>query len=159
MDLVKKGSLADVTSQSALSMARRRVQAGFLRAYRAEMGPSDAKLCRELGISPKTLSEWKAKDTLFKLKYLEVEEEVRTKRLENMERELYRRAVEGVEMPLVSMGKVVDVVQKYSDTLLLAALKAENAKKYEKQERGMTLEFGDGDKHIKAYVGFNPDDV
>lgn len=160
MDKVNARSLACVTSQSLATMARRRTQGRFLRAYRESTGTSDAKLCKELHISAKTLSNWKINDPLFKIKYLEAKEEVDAKRLENMEAELYRRAVEGVDTPLVSMGKVVETVKKYSDTLLLAALKAELPSKYEKKEKGLSLEFGEeGGKHIKAYVGFSPDDV
>jgi hypothetical protein len=160
MDKVNANALACVTSQTTLAIARRRRQGEFLRAYRESVGSSDSAICKMIHINPKLLSRWKNEDPLFKIKYLEAQEEVRLKKIEILEQELYRRAVEGVETPLVSMGKVVTTVQKYSDTLLQAALKAELPSKYEKKDKGLAIEIGEeGGKFIKAYVGFNPDDV
>ena len=47
-----------------------------------------------------------------------------------MEREAYRRAVEGVEKPLVSAGRLVTTATEFSDGLMMFMLKARNPGKY-----------------------------
>jgi hypothetical protein len=47
-----------------------------------------------------------------------------------LEDEACRRAMEGVETPVFYQGKEVGVVRKYSDTLLMALLKAHRPEKY-----------------------------
>jgi len=55
---------------------------------------------------------------------------------DRLEQEAWRRAVEGVEEPVVSMGKLVRdedgkpiALRKYSDTLMLALLRAHKPEK------------------------------
>jgi hypothetical protein len=49
---------------------------------------------------------------------------------DGIEAEAYRRAVEGTDKPLCYRGEVFDTVKEYSDTLLLALLKAAKPEKY-----------------------------
>ena len=49
---------------------------------------------------------------------------------DNLEREAFRRAVEGVEEPVFFMGTQVDTVRKYSDSLLTLLLKHTKRSKY-----------------------------
>jgi hypothetical protein len=51
-----------------------------------------------------------------------------------LEAEAWRRAVEGVERPIVSGGKVVTTVREYSDTLLIFLLKGRRPEKYARFE-------------------------
>jgi hypothetical protein len=51
-------------------------------------------------------------------------DEIENKTTDAMEREAYRRGVEGVVEPVVSAGRHVTNVRKYSDTLLIFMLKA-----------------------------------
>jgi hypothetical protein len=50
------------------------------------------------------------------------------------EAEAWRRAVEGVERPIVSGGKVVTTVREYSDALLIFLLKGRRPAKYARFE-------------------------
>jgi hypothetical protein len=51
-------------------------------------------------------------------------DEIEAETTDAMEREAYRRGVLGVSEPVVSGGKLLGEVQKYSDTLLIFMLKA-----------------------------------
>lgn len=57
-------------------------------------------------------------------------DEIETETTDAMEREAYRRGVEGVSEPLVSAGRHVADVRKYSDTLLIFMLKARKPATY-----------------------------
>lgn len=47
-----------------------------------------------------------------------------------LEREAWRRAVEGYDYPITSGGQITDTYKKYSDTLLMFLLKANCPEKY-----------------------------
>lgn len=149
-----------VVTQNMRNMGRRRKQAQFIRAYRAQPLLSASKLCKLVDISRRELAKWIAKDTLFQLHYAEAKELAQLEVGDALEQELIKRAIVGVDTPLVSMGKVVTVVKRKSDKLLEIALKANLPEKYGNKS-GLEVEIGDKDsgKYIKAYVGFNPDDA
>lgn len=84
------------------------------------------KACELLGVGRTTVYEERQRDEEFAVGWADVEERV----VERMEREAYRRAVEGVEKPLVSAGKLVTTVSEYSDGLLTFLLKARRPEKY-----------------------------
>ena len=53
-----------------------------------------------------------------------------------LEREAWRRAVEGYEYPVTSGGQITDTYHKYSDTLLVFLLKAHCPEKYVRPGEG-----------------------
>jgi hypothetical protein len=82
--------------------------------------------CALMGISRQTAYEERQRNEGFAVAWHDVEERV----VERMEREAVRRAVEGVETPLVSAGKLVTTVRTYSDGLLQFMLKARRPETY-----------------------------
>lgn len=82
--------------------------------------------CKASGVGRSTVYEWRQSDEAFALAWHDIEEAT----TEAMEREAYRRAVEGVAEPLVSAGKHVCDVKKFSDTLLIFMLKARRPERY-----------------------------
>lgn len=82
--------------------------------------------CRRAGVGRSTAYEHRQRDEDFALAWHEVEERA----IERMEREAYRRAVEGVQKPLVSAGQLVTTCTEYSDGLMTILLKAHRPEKY-----------------------------
>lgn len=82
--------------------------------------------CRRAGVGRTTAYVHRQHDEDFALAWHEVEERA----IERMEREAYRRAVEGVEKPLVSGGQLVTTCTEYSDGLMTTLLKAHRPEKY-----------------------------
>jgi hypothetical protein len=85
-----------------------------------------SRACEVVGISRQTAYAERQRNEEFAVAWADAEERV----VETMEREAYRRAVEGVEEPLVSAGKHVTNVTKYSDSLLQFLLKARRPERY-----------------------------
>lgn len=82
--------------------------------------------CRQTGMVRSTVYRWRQDDKSFEVAWADIEEAT----TERMEREAYRRAVEGVVEPLVSAGKLVTDVRKFSDTLLIFMLKSRRPERY-----------------------------
>ncbi len=82
--------------------------------------------CDRIGIGRTTVYMERQRNEAFAVAWADVEE----RSTERMEAEAYRRAVTGVETPLVSAGKLVTTVQTYSDGLLTFMLKARRPDKY-----------------------------
>ena len=99
-------------------------RSAFLEAF--EQTGMISRACEEIGISRQTAYAERQRNEDFAVEWHEVEERV----TETMEREAYRRAVEGVTEPVVSAGKHVTDVQSYSDRLLEFMLKARRPEKY-----------------------------
>jgi hypothetical protein len=103
---------------------RQVVQDTFLDSFRVLGNISVA--CRAAGISRQSIYGWLEHDSAFSVRYHHAEQEA----VDTLEAEAFRRAVRGVEKTVMSMGRVVMVNGKplteraYSDTLLLALLKA-----------------------------------
>jgi hypothetical protein len=57
-------------------------------------------------------------------------EEAEDVAVDRLEREAWRRGVEGVDKPVYHAGKVVGHVREYSDTVLVVLLKAHRPEKY-----------------------------
>jgi len=87
--------------------------------------------CDRVGIGRTTAYEARQQDEEFALAWADIEERV----TEQMEAELKRRAVDGVEKPVFQGGRHVGSVQEYSDTLLIFALKARRPEKYRENVR------------------------
>ena len=104
-------------TKAAKAKPRRQWKAKWLEAF-AELGMVSAA-CEAVKVGRQTVYDAR-KDDAFATAWDEIENQT----TEAMEREAYRRGVEGVEEPLVSAGKHVTSVTKYSDTLLIFMLKA-----------------------------------
>ena len=88
--------------------------------------------CLVAGMARQTAYEWRASDEAFAAAWDAALDEA----ADTMEREAFRRAVEGVDEPVFgSLGNglgsgEVGTVRKYSDTLLIFLLKAARPEKY-----------------------------
>lgn len=114
--------MADTTKRAAKTRTkapktRRDWKPGWLQAFR-ETGTVTAA-CERANIVRST-----AYDARVDEDFARAWDEIEAETTDAMEREAYRRGVEGVSEPLVSAGKLVTNVQKYSDTLLIFMLKA-----------------------------------
>lgn len=87
---------------------------------------SVTKACEAVAISRTAIYELKGKDPEF-AEQMELAQDVGTQRLED---EAVRRAYEGYDDPVYYQGERVDVVRKYSDTLLIFLLKGRAPEKY-----------------------------
>lgn len=127
------------------------------------MGPhaSLSEAARASKTAWRTLMGWRATDLMFQahLEDLELAKEEELGDL--LEKELISRATEGVDTPLVSMGKIVATVKKKSDTLLLEAVRAKR-RQYRRAQQAASAEVGrdaEGQPFVKVYAGFDPDQV
>lgn len=78
------------------------------------------------GISRATAYRWKKEDATFREAWDELDSEI----TENLEREAYRRAVEGTDKPVFHRGEKVGDIRQYSDRLLEMLLRARAPEKY-----------------------------
>jgi hypothetical protein len=100
----------------------------FLAAFR-QTGMITAA-CAVAGVGRSTAYRRRHADEGFALALSDAEEEV----TERIEREAFRRAVEGVERP-VSIAGEREVIREYSDTLLLALLRARKPEVWSERHR------------------------
>lgn len=100
--------------------------------------------CELMGISRQTAYAERQRNEDFALAWHDIEEET----TEAMEREAYRRAVEGVTTPMVSAGQHVTDVQSYSDRLLEFMLKSRRPEKY--RDRVSVDHSGSVEKRVKV---------
>lgn len=96
-------------------------------------GASITKAAAAASVGRRTVYEWREADTDFAALW----EEALESGIDLLEDEARRRAVEGVEKPVVAMGKIarnddgtVLKIREYSDTLLALMLKAKKPKEY-----------------------------
>lgn len=78
------------------------------------------------GCGRRTVYDWLARDAEFRAAFAEAEQQA----VDSLEREAYRRALEGTDEPVYQGGKKVGVIRKYSDTLLIFLLKGNRPTKY-----------------------------
>lgn len=108
---------------------RSEVQEKFLKSF--SMTANVRAACMAAGISRTSIYEWLEKDEQFSIRYRQAELDAN----DLIRAELFRRAVQGYEKPVVSMGKVVCVANEkgeskplmermYSDNLLSLLAKA-----------------------------------
>lgn len=87
--------------------------------------------CREIGIERSTAYRRRQRDEEFALAWHDVDEAT----TQRMEREAFRRAVDGFKSDVLYKGSVVGSETKYSDTLLIFLLKARRPEKYRENVR------------------------
>jgi hypothetical protein len=92
--------------------------------------------CAAASIARSTAYQWRSDDADFAAGWDEALDEA----ADRMEREAFRRAVEGTNEPVYHQGQEVGAVRKYSDTLLIFLLKAARPEKY--RERTETRHTG-----------------
>lgn len=85
--------------------------------------------CRLAGIGRATAYRHRQADEDFALAWHDAEEKL----VDQMEREAYRRAAEGVDEPIFYKGQEIATVKKYSDTLLIFLLKARKPEVFREQ--------------------------
>lgn len=132
---------------------RQRARAAFLAELQLRGNVSDAAAAA--GIGRTTAYQWRDEDAAFAAAWAEALETA----IDTMEHEAHRRAVEGVEKPIVGrVGKdqdgVITYVREYSDSLMTLLLKAHRPEKY--RERSQIEHTGE---IVKVYAGFDPDKV
>lgn len=96
-------------------------------------GASITRSCEAAAIGRTTAYEWRAADEAF----AKLWDDALEAGIDLLEDEARRRAVDGVERPVVAMGKIarnddgtVLKIREYSDTLLALMLKAKRPKQY-----------------------------
>ncbi|QII84185.1 terminase [Bordetella hinzii] len=107
---------------------REQRQGIFLRALRD--GQTFSRALAQAGIASRaTINAWREKDADFAAAFNEAMEHA----ADLLEAEARRRAVDGVDEPHFYKDEVVGHVRKYSDTLLLALLKATRPEKFKER--------------------------
>jgi hypothetical protein len=107
-------------------------QAAFLDAY--EHTANVLKAAEVAGVDRTLVYYWLEHDAEFLFAYNLADSAANM----HIEAEIHRRAIEGWEEPLVSAGKRVGTVRKYSDTLLIFYAKKRMPSYREKQQLDVT---------------------
>lgn len=109
---------AQANARARMQMRTAKAQAAFLRAF-SDRGIV-LRACLAAKIGRRTVYGWLAADEAFKALYDEAKEDA----LDLLEDEAVRRARVGWLEPVYQGGEKVGEIRKYSDTLLITALKA-----------------------------------
>lgn len=108
-----------------------RVKEKFLTVLRQTCNVSEA--ARSAGIGRRTAYEWRDSDEAFAADWEDAEQEA----ADNLEREAWRRGVEGVDKPVTYQGEITATFKEYSDRMLELLLKGHRPEKY-KDRREIT---------------------
>ncbi len=108
-------------------------QAAFLAAY--EKTANVLTAAEVTGIDRTLVYYWLEHDEHFEFAYNLADSAANMR----IEAEIHRRAIEGWEEPLVSAGKRIGTVRKYSDTLLIFYAKKRIPSYREKQQLDVTM--------------------
>ena len=123
MSAVGQAEKAPVSDDPFTSVPNPKARA-FLRAYSAAGNLTEA--ARAVGVVRQSHYYW-----LHHLPgYREAAREAREMAADRLEREAWRRAVEGWEEPVYQQGQLVGTVRRYSDTLLAMLLRAARPERY-----------------------------
>ncbi|KKL13566.1 hypothetical protein LCGC14_2524500 [marine sediment metagenome] len=149
-----------VKEPTRLQWARMNV---FLAEYRERGIIVDA--CKAVSDGGRTLERrtpgfWAREYPAFADLMAEAREEVNDK----IEREIYRRGVEGWEEPVYQGGQQVGTIRKYDSTMLIFLAKANMPGKYRDKFEGANLNFQPnfnfaGDGVIRAIAGLSPEEL
>ena len=104
-----------------------RVKAKFLTVLREHCNVSEA--ARACGIARQYAYEVRGRDEAFAKLWIEAEQEAADK----LEREAWRRGVEGTDKPIVYQGEVTGTYKEYSDRMLELLLKAHRGEKFKER--------------------------
>lgn len=85
-----------------------------------------AESCRAANIGRTAAYDWRAADAEFAAAWSEAEEEA----ADRLEREAWRRAVEGTDKPVTFQGAITATYKEYSDRMLEILLKAHRPEKF-----------------------------
>lgn len=132
------------------------IKTAFLAAFRES---ANVRLsCDTVGVSRTTVYDWCKGDLAFKAAFADAEEDAN----DLVRAELRRRAMEGVEEPVVQMGRLaldeeghVLKVRKYSDQLMSLLAKARLPEFHEKQHLELTGKDGGAVEtahHVHFYI-------
>jgi hypothetical protein len=108
---------------------RRDWKPSWLKAF-AETGVV-AHACEAAKVGRTTVYEARERDE----KFAKAWDDIESATTDEMEREAYRRGVEGVDKPVFQKGECVGHVREFSDTLLIFMLKARKPEKYRETTR------------------------
>lgn len=142
--------------QRMSAVERKATQEVFLQAFALTANVRAA--CMKAGIDRSTVYQWQEHDEFFSLRFKQAELDAN----DVIRAEMFRRAVQGVEKPMVSMGKVVYttdeqgkpkpmMVREYSDSLLSLLAKARMPEFRDKQQVEVS-----GSLTIKTEWGASP---
>jgi hypothetical protein len=96
----------------------------FLDVLRETCNVSEA--AKAAGIGRRTAYEWRDDNPEFAAAWHEAEQEA----ADRLEREAWRRGVEGVDKPVIHKGMITDTYLEYSDRMLELLLKAHRPEKF-----------------------------
>lgn len=99
-------------------------RAKFLAALR--QCPNIGEACQAAGIGRRTVYEWREDDEDFAKEW----EDAVQDGVDVLEKEMWRRGVEGYEEPVFFQGQSVESVRKYSDSLAMFLAKGHRPEKY-----------------------------
>lgn len=106
-----------------------RARARFIDVLRDTCNVSEA--ARAAGIGRRTAYEWRDADKKFSDDWDDAEQEAADK----LEREAWRRAVDGVDKPVVHQGIITATYKEYSDKMLEILLKGHRPEKYAERSK------------------------
>lgn len=148
-------------TRRTIQRTREEMCARFIDELRKRGNVTDA--CRVAGFERRsTAYEWRNADPEFAAQWEEALDEAS----DLLEKEAWRRAVDGVQEPVIGrVGKDEDgiltgpdgkplYIRKYSDTLMALLLKAHKPEKY-RERQDITANVN---ANVKGYVGISPDD-
>ena len=120
-------------------------KAAFL-AKLAETGNA-SEAAESVGFARKTMYRHRDSDEEFDTGWIAAQEEAYDK----LEREAWRRGVEGVDEPVFYQGEVCGHVRRYSDNMLGTLLRGNRPKKYNRMATPVNP--GDGESMPVTFVG------
>lgn len=101
-----------------------RARETFLKTLRESCNVSEAARAAKIG--RRTAYDWRDADPQFAAEWDEAEEEA----ADRLEREAWRRAVDGTDKPVTFQGAITATYKEYSDRMLEILLKAHRPEKY-----------------------------
>jgi len=118
--------------------SKRKKQTDFILKFSEYASVSRA--CRLAKVPRGTIFRWLNNDTAFKKQYAGACEAA----LQRLEDEAVRRGFEGLAKPVYYQGKKIGTVREFSDTLLMALLKAKAPAKYRDRAKAFdTVDVGE----------------
>ncbi len=121
------------TSAKKDTRSKRKKQLDFI--SRLSEYVSVSRACRMAKIPRATIYRWLNNDVGFKGQYAEACEAA----LQRLEDEAIRRGFEGLAKPVYYQGKKIGTVKEFSDTLLMALLKAKAPAKYRDRPKAIDV--------------------